>query len=790
MTQLFPAYPSAQLFPASNPAQVFPTAFALPTADGTKSVFVEIDLESGVRKFSQEGVSTRNGMYEARLLSISSLVREVSYGDGFPRASECNITLANQDREWQTTVVNESIINRRVTVRVQPLDDAINIPFRIFTGKITDFEIGNGQITLQCTDSHFDIFNQPLSSSLKLLDTVTFPDMPPGAIYAGKLVPIIYGEDFSSITGVNGEYAMPAYLIDPALSQANYRYVLCQHTIVTQAVNNTHVRRYGITGNSWVGTAPSLTTATYGGVLMMVLDFASDQRDAARNTELEITHNFDGMNPSGPLQQIEPDGDAIVNPVTQLHHFLRNYVPGISASDFDYSGNATATSRSTGNSSILEAETSATTFTEGAVFISGDPGQTFAEIIANYSRSFPMGMYITRGGLFGMYYLTQGGSRDSSINQDAPLRGYADITEDADILAGSYNCRLAVARAVSDITHQDHYNWVNEVYTENTTTTDSNFRKYVAGPRYKIIQAPYAQSTIGSLVSTAFALNSPLNRNHVMRVPLARYWDLELDRLINITHREIPASYRTESMRLSPSLYLRLHNSAIDSSVNALTGSALGGVTWGEPGALHGDSNTSAMFNGTTGYISVPDTAVLDPGNTFSIECWIKLASTPSPLFMLVDKGANGYAIVIDATPLAYLQKSGVGNIVTHSSQLLRIGAWEHILVTKAATDFHIYINGVERTDTSLYGDQTIVGTASALEIGRASGGGSYFHGQIDEFKLYSTALTAAHARILYLSGLAKYSPTVVARIIGLELNLSPSDMSILVRAIEMRQSL
>ena len=70
---------------------------------------------------------------------------------------------------------------------------------------------------------------------------------------------------------------------------------------------------------------------------------------------------------------------------------------------------------------------------------------------------------------------------------------------------------------------------------------------------------------------------------------------------------------------------------------------------------------------------------------------------------------------------------------------------WVHVDVVISKTDTVIYLNGVKQAqETSTYGVKELLGNSSILQIGKANwGSGEYYKGWIDNFKIYSKALTA-----------------------------------------------
>ncbi len=218
--------------------------------------------------------------------------------------------------------------------------------------------------------------------------------------------------------------------------------------------------------------------------------------------------------------------------------------------------------------------------------------------------------------------------------------------------------------------------------------------------------------------------------------------------------------YFTEVMADAPSLYLRFGEAsgatAEDSSGNALDGTYHNSPTLGIDGSLVGDENTAVTFNGTTQYVTVPDAALLDPGDVFTLASWVFIPSGIPFLafYTIFSKGTNGYYVNIDFTGTIHFGKQGVAEITqsTGAAGLVSIGAWHHIVITKDGSAVHIYLNG--RDVTGSVSNQTIAATATDLNIGRQSDNTLYLQGTLDELLIYPTALPASRVRTHYEAGL------------------------------------
>jgi hypothetical protein len=242
--------------------------------------------------------------------------------------------------------------------------------------------------------------------------------------------------------------------------------------------------------------------------------------------------------------------------------------------------------------------------------------------------------------------------------------------------------------------------------------------------------------------------------------------EIEGDDTIYSTHPLV--DYTSEILADLPSLYLRLNESsgtsAADSSGNGLTGTLFNTPTLGVAGGLTGCSSTAMTLAAASfEYITVADNALLDPGDTFTIKIRVKFTTLPGggAFYDLVDKGTNGYRVTVNGSGTVFLVKGGGSTICSNASpQNMTTGVWYEIAITKAGSVFHVYINGVESTTS--FGNQTIAGTATNLNIGRNSGATSYLNGTIQELALYPTALSPSRILAHYQAGLALHDLTGV----------------------------
>jgi hypothetical protein len=182
-----------------------------------------------------------------------------------------------------------------------------------------------------------------------------------------------------------------------------------------------------------------------------------------------------------------------------------------------------------------------------------------------------------------------------------------------------------------------------------------------------------------------------------------------------------------------------------------------GGFTLGRVGAIAGESNTAAAFDGSTGTVSVPHSASLDVGDTFTVEAWVKRNSFGAPDYQAVaSQGANAWLLAFNAANRLVLRQAKVGDLVS-STTTVTDTSWHHVAVTKSGSTVHLYIDGSDVTGSVT--QRTMANNTLPLSIGQSSGT-SYWNGTLDEVALYNAALSSSQVKAHHDAGAVTPSPT------------------------------
>ncbi|MFC1722449.1 LamG-like jellyroll fold domain-containing protein, partial [Patescibacteria group bacterium] len=213
----------------------------------------------------------------------------------------------------------------------------------------------------------------------------------------------------------------------------------------------------------------------------------------------------------------------------------------------------------------------------------------------------------------------------------------------------------------------------------------------------------------------------------------------------------------------SPAVHLKFDegygSTANDSSPNGNDGT-LGTGDSSPSWSLDGKYSKSLYFDQSGDYIDVSGYSISDYPFTFSV--WTKLAvAGADTLISLADETANTVYYTLGyqggGTSSATLEARNTTIYDIDDTQVINDGQWHHLVGTFAsATDRKLYVDGkLKGSDTNSVAFNT---NATTLNIGRRATltPAGYMYGNIDEVKVYNTALTADQVKQEYQGGKAQ----------------------------------
>ena len=193
----------------------------------------------------------------------------------------------------------------------------------------------------------------------------------------------------------------------------------------------------------------------------------------------------------------------------------------------------------------------------------------------------------------------------------------------------------------------------------------------------------------------------------------------------------------------------------------------------------------SALLNGSSDFVQVEDSSVLDAPASWTLSAWIKIGSGTSGYDRIIGKQVTGgqcnYGIGLkDGTDFGTFINDGGGfNDSNYHSTDLIVGEWYHVTGTWDGTYLKSYINGIlVETSSDLSSSNASVTNTAPLLIGRnATNGDQYFKGNISQAGAWQGVLTQAQIQSVMESTSYAKIPADVKSTLGSELiTLSVTD--------------
>ncbi|HEX3344096.1 MAG TPA: LamG domain-containing protein [Polyangiaceae bacterium] len=226
-----------------------------------------------------------------------------------------------------------------------------------------------------------------------------------------------------------------------------------------------------------------------------------------------------------------------------------------------------------------------------------------------------------------------------------------------------------------------------------------------------------------------------------------------------------PMGYAAQVLADAPLAYWRFGESsgtsAADASGNGNDATYEGGVALGATGALAGDADTAATFDGVSGFVTVGNRFGFEGQKPFSIEAWVSVeprttyaglvsrndavGGPPSEGFLLFVAPSDG--------PFGFQRLDGASLSTATSVAGPTATGFTHVVGAFDGLELVVYVDGESQ------GAQTasfaIAGAVTDFVVGAEAGGaGNFLAGTLDEVAIYDHALPAARVSAHYLAGI------------------------------------
>ena len=175
-----------------------------------------------------------------------------------------------------------------------------------------------------------------------------------------------------------------------------------------------------------------------------------------------------------------------------------------------------------------------------------------------------------------------------------------------------------------------------------------------------------------------------------------------------------------------------------DSSSNTLTVTSFGNAQTSTAQSKFGGS--SALFDGSGDYLSLSSNSVFSFDSDFTVELWVRQASSPIETFpILIERGsgtevAGSWGILIDNSGANKRCSFFYGGPRTYVNVgFLQFDTWHHVAISRSGSTLRTFLDGVQATTATVTDNLTV--TAN-LRVGSAGTTSNYFKGNIDDLRI------------------------------------------------------
>jgi hypothetical protein len=159
-----------------------------------------------------------------------------------------------------------------------------------------------------------------------------------------------------------------------------------------------------------------------------------------------------------------------------------------------------------------------------------------------------------------------------------------------------------------------------------------------------------------------------------------------------------------------------------------------------------GKFGSALTFDGVNDWVTVPDSASLDPSTRATLEAWLfptALGGSWRTAVLKEQPGQLVYALYANndlARPSGHLFTTG--DLFSNGTAQLPLNAWSHLAMSWDGTTQRLYVNGTQVASRAVGG--TLVNSMGALRFGGNGVWSEWFAGRLDEIRVYDRALTQA----------------------------------------------
>lgn len=183
------------------------------------------------------------------------------------------------------------------------------------------------------------------------------------------------------------------------------------------------------------------------------------------------------------------------------------------------------------------------------------------------------------------------------------------------------------------------------------------------------------------------------------------------------------------------------------------------GCILGAAGALFGDANPAAQFDGTSCFITLPAAFGFLATSPYTVEAWVSPAADGDYHHVFTKQTRiaagppdDGYALLV-STAGVYAERVVGTTIVVTNPDTVTLNTFVHAVATYDGTTLQFYVNGLIAAPAEADA-RPLPALDVPAYIGAATPSSNLFDGAIDEVAIYPTALAPARIADHYNIGI------------------------------------
>ncbi|QDS96869.1 LamG domain-containing protein [Adhaeretor mobilis] len=179
------------------------------------------------------------------------------------------------------------------------------------------------------------------------------------------------------------------------------------------------------------------------------------------------------------------------------------------------------------------------------------------------------------------------------------------------------------------------------------------------------------------------------------------------------------------------------------------------GTVNGSPQAINGPSGSALQLDGSSDYIEIEDTPLLDITDQITISTWIRPDEKGTQYLVKKAEHGNtdGFELSLSSKGKVFVRFNQDSDKNDHrldssTSYSTNGSEWMHVVATYDGSSIRLYING--QLDNSVNDQFTITTNNLPLALGAEHGGYRAFSGGMDDVRIYNHAIDDAEVQSLY----------------------------------------